>query len=69
MSTLTDIQRAFVDRYMNDDNVIGVRIRKIDNRTTLFVEVTDPGCVNLPETFRDLPVVVREGRRGVLAYV
>ncbi len=68
MSSLTDIQQAFVNRYMDDDRVVGVRVRKIDGRMVLFVEVSDCKSVDLPGTFRGLPVVVREGRRAMLAY-
>jgi hypothetical protein len=68
MSTLSDIQREFVQRYMDDDRVIGVRIREVDGRMTLDVEVRDCDAVTLPATFHDLPVRVREGRRSVLAY-
>lgn len=68
MSNLTDIQQAFVRRYMDNDGVIGVRVRELEGRIVLFVEVDDPKTVDLPTTFRDLPVVVRQGHRAVLAY-
>lgn len=68
MSTLSDIQREFVQRYMDDDRVIGVRIREIEGRMTLDVQVRDYDAVDLPDTFQGLPVRVREGRRSVLAY-
>jgi hypothetical protein len=68
MSSFTDIQQAFVRRYMSDGDVVGVRVRKIDGQMVLFVEVRDPKAVELPDTFGGLPVVVREGRRAVLAY-
>ncbi|MGH2853835.1 MAG: hypothetical protein ACRDLF_06550 [Solirubrobacteraceae bacterium] len=68
MSSFTDIQQAFVHRYMNDEDVIGVRIRRLDGRIVLFVEVGDRNAVDLPETFRGLPVVVHAGRRAMLAY-
>lgn len=68
MSNLTDIQQAFVHRYMDGDEMIGVRVRKIDGRIVLFVEVSDRKSVDLPGTFRGLPVVVREGRPAMLAY-
>ncbi len=67
MSSLTEIQQAFVRRYM-DDSVIGVRVQKIDDEMVLLVEVDDPTSVELPQTFRDLAVRVRPGRRAVLAY-
>lgn len=67
MSSLTEIQQAFVRRYM-DDSVIGVRVQKIDDEMMLVVEVDDPTSVELPQTFRDLAVRVRTGRRAVLAY-
>ncbi len=68
MSTLSDIQREFVQCYMDDDRIIGVRIREIDGRMTLDIEVRDCDAVSLPGTFQGLPVLVREGRRSVLAY-
>jgi hypothetical protein len=68
MSSFTDIQRAFVRQYMGDDDVIGVRVRKINDQMELFVEVSDRNAAKLPTTFRGLPVVVREGRRAMLAY-
>ncbi len=68
MSTLSDIQREFVQRYMDDDRVIGLRIREIEGRMALDVEVRDCDAVDLPDTFQGLPVIVREGRRAVLAY-
>ncbi len=68
MSTLSDIQREFVQRYMDDDRIIGVRIREIEGRMALDVEVRDCDAVDLPSTFQGLPVVRREGRRAVLAY-
>ena len=69
MSSFTDTQQAFVRRYMDDGSVVGVRVCELDNRMVLFVEVdSDHDRVELPETFRDLPVVVRKGRRAILAY-
>ncbi len=68
MSSFTDIQQAFVRRYMDDGGVIGVRVRKIDGQMALFVEVSDLKATDLPDTFGGLPVVVREGHRAVLAY-
>jgi hypothetical protein len=53
---------------MDDDRVIGVRIREIDGKWTLDIEVRDCDAVAIPGTFQDLPVLVREGRRSVLAY-
>ncbi len=69
MMSLTDIQQAFVRRYMNDDEcVIGVRIREIDGDNVIFVEVTDRKLVDLPSDFCKLRVEVREGHPAVLAY-
>jgi hypothetical protein len=68
MSSFTDIQQAFVHRYMDDGDVIGVRVREIDGRIALFVDVANSSSVDLPKTFRDLPVIVREGGRAILAY-
>jgi hypothetical protein len=69
MMSLTDIQQAFVRRYMNgNDCVNGVRIREIDGENVIVVEVTDRECVDLPDTFFDLRVDVRQGDRAVLAY-
>lgn len=68
MSSLSDIQREFVQIYMDDDRILGVRIRDINGQMMLDVEVRDCSAVDLPETFHDLPVIVREGRRAVLAY-
>jgi hypothetical protein len=67
MSSYTEIQQAFVRHFMNDD-VLGVRIQKVDNEMVLVVEVIDAGAVDLPDSFRDLRVRVREGRRAVLAH-
>ena len=67
MSSYTEIQQAFVRHYMNDD-VIGVRVQKVDDEMVLVVEVHDAAAVHLPDSFRDLPVRVRVGRRAVLAY-
>jgi len=69
MMSLTDIQQAFVRRYMNgNDCVNGVRIREIDGENVILVEVTDRERVELPSDFFDLRVEVREGDRAVLAY-
>lgn len=67
--SLTDIQQAFVRRYMNGNEcVLGVRIREIDGENVILVEVTDRERVELPSDFLDLRVDVREGDRAVLAY-
>jgi hypothetical protein len=69
MMSLTDIQQAFVRRYMNgNDCVNGVRIREIDGENVILVEVTDRERVELPSKFFDLRVDVRQGDRAVLAY-
>jgi len=69
MMSLTDIQQAFVRRYMNgNDCVNGVRIREIDGENVILVEVTDRERVELPDKFFDLRVEVRQGDRAVLAY-
>lgn len=69
MMNLTDIQQAFVRRYMSDDeDVIGVRIREVDGETVIFVEVEDRERVELPREFCGLRVDIREGHRAVLAY-
>jgi hypothetical protein len=69
MMSLTDIQQAFVRRYMNgNDCVNGVRIREIDGENVILVDVTDRESVQLPSEFFDLRVEVREGDRAVLAY-
>jgi hypothetical protein len=69
MMSLTDIQQAFVRRYMNgNDCVNGVRIREINGENVILVEVTDRGRVELPNEFFDLRVEVRKGDRAVLAY-
>jgi hypothetical protein len=69
MMSLTDIQQAFVRRYMNgNDCVNGVRIREIDGENVILVEVTDRERVELPNKFFDLRVEVRQGDRAVLAY-
>lgn len=67
MSGFTEIQQAFVRRYM-DDEVVGVRMQKIDGEMTLVVDVLDEAAVDLPDRFREVPVLVRTGRRAVLAY-
>jgi hypothetical protein len=69
MMSLTDIQQAFVRRYMNgNDCVNGVRIREIDGENVIVVEVMDRELVELPDEFFDLRVEVRQGDRAVLAY-
>ena len=69
MMSLTDIQQAFVRRYMNGNECVnGVRIREINGENVILVEVTDRACVNLPREFFDLRVEIREGDRAVLAY-
>lgn len=69
MMKLTDIQQAFVRRYMNDDEcVIGVRIRRSGDASVIFVEIADGADVALPEEFAGLRVEVREGQQAVLAY-
>lgn len=69
MMSLTDIQQAFVRRFMSDDEcVIGVRIREIAGENVILVEVTERERVDLPGDFFGLRVEVREGHRAVLAY-
>jgi len=69
MMSLTDIQQAFVRRYMNGNECVnGVRIREIDGKNVILVEITDRESVNLPSDFFGLRVEVREGDRAVLAY-
>jgi len=69
MMSLTDIQQAFVRRYMNDDEcVIGVRIRQRGGENVIFVEIADGADVALPEEFAGLRVEVRKGQQAVLAY-
>ncbi len=68
MSNLTEIQQAFVHRFMDDNGVLGVRVRKIDGQDTLVVDVREGASPEVPETFRELPVVVRTGSPAVLAY-
>jgi hypothetical protein len=69
MMSLTDIQQAFVRRYMNgNDSVNGVRIREIDGDNVIVVEVMDRERVDLPDEFFELRVEVRQGDRAVLAY-
>lgn len=68
MSNLADTQRAFVHQYMDDENVVGVRVRKLEDQFVLFVEVGKAAATDMPEVFGDLPVVVREGHRAQLAY-
>jgi hypothetical protein len=67
--SLTDIQQAFVRRYMEGDEcVLGVRIRERNGENVIFVEVAEESHVELPSEFLDLRVEVREGNRAVLAY-
>ena len=67
MSGFTETQQAFVRHHM-DENVIGVRVQRIDDEMVLVVDVYDPAKSTFPETFGGLDVRVREGRRAVLAY-
>jgi hypothetical protein len=54
---LTDAEREFLDRYLSDDRVVGVRF----GESTVSVQVVrDRGTVDLPETFGGRPVVVRD---------
>jgi hypothetical protein len=68
MSSFTDIQQAFVHRYIDHDGVNGVRVAKIDDEMVLLVEVDNVDAAQLPEEFRGLPVRVCESGRAVLAY-
>jgi hypothetical protein len=69
MMSLTDIQQAFVRRYMNGNECVnGVRIREIDGENVILVEIADRASVYLPSEFFDLRVEMREGDRAVLAY-
>jgi hypothetical protein len=66
--SFTDIQQDFVRRYMDDNGVVGVRVREHQGKIVLYVEV-EAGCsAKLPSTFRKVPVVVQQGQRAVLAY-
>jgi len=69
MMSLTDIQQAFVRRYMNGNECVnGVRIHEIEGENVILVEVMDRASVELPREFFGLRVEVREGDRAVLAY-
>ncbi|HTZ86646.1 MAG TPA: hypothetical protein VMB05_08260 [Solirubrobacteraceae bacterium] len=69
MMSLTDIQQAFVRRYMNGNECVnGVRIHEIEGENVILVEVMDRASVELPPEFFGLRVEVREGDRAVLAY-
>jgi hypothetical protein len=65
---LTEIQQDFVRRYIDQDGVVGVRVMKIDGQMMLLVDVDEPDAVDLPASFRRVPVRPRKGRRAVLAY-
>jgi hypothetical protein len=69
MMSLTDIQQAFVRRYMDgNDCVLGVRIRETGDENVIFVEIAEDADIQLPSTFLELRVEVRKGDRAVLAY-
>jgi hypothetical protein len=70
MMSLTDIQQAFVRRYMNGNECVnGVRIGEVDGDNVILVEVMDrEGVELLPPDFFGLRVEIREGDRAVLAY-
>ncbi len=69
MMSLTDIQQAFVRRFMNGNECVnGVSIREIDGENVILVEVADRASVDLPSEFFDLRVEIREGDRAILAY-
>lgn len=68
MVSLTETQQAFVRRYMLDERVIGVRIRKVDGDLVLDVEVAPGADIELPAEFNGLPVRVREGAPALLAF-
>lgn len=68
MTDLTDIQQDFVRRHMDDNGVLGVRVRECDGEIVLFIEVEDGCSADLPKDFRGLRVVVEHGQRAVLAY-
>jgi hypothetical protein len=69
MMSLTDIQQAFVRRYMNGNECVnGVRIREIDGKNVILVDIVDRERVDLPSDFLGLSVEIRESDRAILAY-
>ncbi len=54
---MTDAEREFLDRYLTDDRVVGVRFAA----SMIEVQVIrNRGEVDLPEAFGGTPVVVRD---------
>jgi hypothetical protein len=54
---MTDAEREFLDLYMTDDRVVGVRFAE----STIEVQVVrNRGEVDLPEAFSGRPVVVQD---------
>jgi hypothetical protein len=67
--SLTDIQQAFVRRYMDGNEcILGVRIHEMDGDNVILVDVVEDARVKLPNDFLGLRVVVRAATRAVLAY-
>lgn len=68
--TTTDynaIQQKFVHKYMDsDDRIHGVRIEKVDGEWRILVDIDF--SVDLPDTFEDFPVYMRDSRRTKFAY-
>jgi hypothetical protein len=70
MSSLTDIQQAFVRRYMIDDCIVGVSVRRLDDESFVLDVELNPECepIELPAEFEGLTVQAHSGRRAVLAF-
>lgn len=70
MLELNDIQQSFVRRYMTDERIVGVRVRREGAEWILAVEVADGAAasMDLPATHRGVAVRVRESSPALLAY-
>jgi hypothetical protein len=70
MVELNDIQQSFVRRYMTDERIVGVRVRREGTNWVLDVEIADGAAdgIDLPVSHRGVTVRVRESSPALLAY-
>jgi hypothetical protein len=63
---LTDIQQDFVRHYMDDNGVVGVRMREVNGKITIFVEIRKDASIErrLSRLSRHR-AVWRSGRTGL----
>ena len=69
MVSYSEAQRNFVHRYMDyNEEIIGVRVQKVNGALVLAIDVEGPIPAWMPETFQGVAVVARGAQRAVLAY-